>query len=304
MSKFLTSLILRSPIGRRGARLWQANAADAHMQLSQWQKLIVTLYLVARDSENGSFPPQPVGTIEEAHAREREYLDRLAGVSRAEMDRLGLLKPFWGGRDMRRLLQDFCHADDFFRQAGLPPPARLLELGCGSGWFAELFARCGYQVLGTTLDPQTVALAQRRATAFASMKTAGTLRYTTAAMEELAATLQDEAPFDAAFIYEALHHVHDWRRALDQCARVLRPGGLLLIANEPNRIHTLKSYRVAQLTGTHEIGMSRPALISHLLAHGFSEVRIVRHRLACGLRPIWLLATRSTATACTGSAQH
>ncbi len=293
MPRFLTTLFLRSPIGRYGDRLWEANETDAHMQLSKLQKLVVTLYLVVRDSEAGKFPPRPADTIEEAHAREREYLDRLAGVSRKEMDRLGLQKPFWGGRDMQRLLQDFCRTDRIFRSAGLEPPARLLELGCGSGWFAELFARCGYDVLGTTLDPQTVSLAQRRARAFDTLGKDGSLSYTTAAMEELSTTLQGEKPFDAAFMYEALHHVHDWRQSLTECAKVLRPGGKLLIANEPNLIHTIKSYRVAQLTGTHEIGMSRPALIEHLLANGFSDVRIVRHRLACGLLPIWLLATRA-----------
>lgn len=34
-----------------------------------------------------------------------------------------------------------------------------------------------------------------------------------------------DASFDAAFAFDVLHHVPDWRRALAEVRRVLRPGG-------------------------------------------------------------------------------
>src|SRR5262249_27447677 len=36
----------------------------------------------------------------------------------------------------------------------LPPaPARLLDLGCGTGWTCAFFARCGYEVVGQDIAP-------------------------------------------------------------------------------------------------------------------------------------------------------
>lgn len=173
MHGLLTSWVLRSPLGRAGERLWRRNEADFLMPLTKLQKLLVTVYLVAKDSRDGRFPPRPVDSIDEAHAREREYLDRLAGATREEMDRMGLRKPFWGGKDMRRMLLDLCRIDGLLRMAGGAPRSRVLELGCGSGWASELLARRGYDVLGTTLDPQTVDVASRR-----SMPSSSTRRCT------------------------------------------------------------------------------------------------------------------------------
>lgn len=112
-------------------------------------------------------------------------------------------------------------------------------------------------------------------------------------MESPSATVTEQAPFDAVLIYEALHHVHDWRLSLTQAANLVRPGGVLLIMNEPNRIHTLKAYRVALLTQTHEIGMSRRAIVRHLRSNGFDRIDIPRNRIGLGVRPIWITAVRS-----------
>src|ERR1700722_10712003 len=45
----------------------------------------------------------------------------------------------------------------------LPPaPARLLDLGCGSGWTSCFFARRGYDVVGQDIAADAVALAGRK----------------------------------------------------------------------------------------------------------------------------------------------
>jgi ubiquinone/menaquinone biosynthesis C-methylase UbiE len=38
----------------------------------------------------------------------------------------------------------------------------------------------------------------------------------------------DDRSYDAVFEFTILHHVPDWRRALGEIRRVLRPGGLFL----------------------------------------------------------------------------
>src|SRR5207244_11070644 len=41
-----------------------------------------------------------------------------------------------------------------------PPPARLLDLGCGTGWTSVFFARAGYDVVGVDLAPDMIAHAE------------------------------------------------------------------------------------------------------------------------------------------------
>lgn len=67
--------------------------------------------------------------------------------------------------------------------------------------------------------------------------------------------------FDAAYVHQALHHVYDWKAALTAAFRTLKPGGWMIIADEPNVLHTFISYRMGKLSQTHEIGMSRRQII-------------------------------------------
>src|SRR5207302_4325273 len=41
-----------------------------------------------------------------------------------------------------------------------PPPARLLDLGCGTGWTSVFFARAGYEVVGVDIAPDMIAHAE------------------------------------------------------------------------------------------------------------------------------------------------
>lgn len=88
-----------------------------------------------------------------------------------------------------------------------PPPARLLEVGCGSGELAQALAAGGYQILA--VDPKA--------------PDGSIFRRTT--LEEL----DDEGPFDGAIASLSLHHVHDLDVALDKLRSLLRPGARLLV---------------------------------------------------------------------------
>ena len=95
-----------------------------------------------------------------------------------------------------------------FVKAQLPPnPARVLEVGCGEGELARAVARLGYEIVA--IDPQAPD---------------GDI-FEPVSLEEFAGP----GPFDAVLANRALHHIPDLAGALDRVARLLRPGGRLIV---------------------------------------------------------------------------
>ncbi|MEO1091698.1 MAG: bifunctional 2-polyprenyl-6-hydroxyphenol methylase/3-demethylubiquinol 3-O-methyltransferase UbiG [Pseudomonadota bacterium] len=96
----------------------------------------------------------------------------------------------------------------------------VLDLGCGGGFMAEAMAARGALVIG--LDPATEALAAAREHAAAE---ALEIDYREGVGEAIP---QGDASLDIVVSCDALEHVSDLDRVLDEVARVLKPGGLFL----------------------------------------------------------------------------
>jgi SAM-dependent methyltransferase len=88
-----------------------------------------------------------------------------------------------------------------------PPPARVLEVGCGEGALTGRLAERGYEVLG--LDPD------------APDKEG----FTRSTLEEF----EPRAAFDAGVAVRSLHHLHDADRALYNLRDALVPRGRLVL---------------------------------------------------------------------------
>jgi SAM-dependent methyltransferase len=179
-----------------------------------------------------------------------------------------------------------------FERLGIRPPQRLLELGCGGGWMPESFARLGFDVVGTSIAPDDIVDANRRIAGIRATGLPVKLEYLEAPMESIHERVADRDPFDAVYVFAALHHAYDWRVTFASVFQCLRPGGWFVIADEPNLIHTFVSYRVARLSNTHEIGMSRKKMQEHLRKVGFSDVVVLRNHLHGFYRTHWLAAKR------------
>jgi SAM-dependent methyltransferase len=109
-----------------------------------------------------------------------------------------------------------------------PPPARLLDLGCGTGWTSVFFARAGYDVVGLDLAPDMIEQAE------ANRARAGLSRLTfrVGDYEEMAFDVE----FDCAVFFDALHHAVDEAAAVRGAARALRRGGVC-VTSEPGAGH-------------------------------------------------------------------
>ncbi len=149
---------------------------------------------------------------------------------------------------------------------GIEPRGALLELGSGSGAMAESTARRypQLQITATDIDPGMVAAAEQRLVEFP---------HAHAEQADVMVLPFPDESFDIVASYLMLHHVIEWRRALDEIARVLKPGGTLVG-------YDLDDTPVAQ--AIHLVDRSPYRLIKNvelrpaLLAAGFDGVAVRR----------------------------
>lgn len=276
---------------RRGRELWLANEQDHMLPLSRWDKLLAGAHLVLSDYAAGTFPP-PERTSCEVHQAEIAYRFQNPRRSAEAVTESEMRKPFWSSRSVRMYLPDVVRMCTFLDRCGVIPPGKVLELGCGTGWFSEFLALLRYSVVGTTLSPHEVEDARKRIRGNEIRGTRVDLEFREAPMEDVDAQVADLAPFDAVLVYEALHHAHDWRAALRASFACLAPGGWLFVFGEPNILHTFVSHRVARLKGTHEIGMRRSHLLAEMRACGFEKRKVLRNRPGLFLRRHWIAAQK------------
>ena len=108
----------------------------------------------------------------------------------------------------------------FLERALPPPPARVLEVGCGDGLVAAALALRGYEV--TALD-ESLAVDE----AAGRVPSPLPVRWVETNFLFYEGT-DDATPFDVVLFTRSLHHVSPLDRALDRAAELLRPGGTLV----------------------------------------------------------------------------
>jgi SAM-dependent methyltransferase len=123
-----------------------------------------------------------------------------------------------------------------------PPPARVLDVGCGTGWLSYFLAQRGYDVVGTDVSADAIALARKHPMFAATIDGPAPPAFVTADSESLAFA----GEFDAVVFFDSLHHAVDDRAAVAMLAsafRALKPGGRC-VALEPGRGHARRSRAV------------------------------------------------------------
>jgi SAM-dependent methyltransferase len=116
-----------------------------------------------------------------------------------------------------------------------PPPGRVLECGCGTGWLAHLLQRRGYEVVGTDVSAHAIELA----TTHPAFNQDSQPTFLVGDSEHL--DFADE--FDAVVFFDSLHHSVDEAGALRSAYRALHRGGVC-VTSEPGRGHHANSQEV------------------------------------------------------------
>ena len=241
----------------------------------------------------GYLDPRP--SLDSIHIAYSKYFTHIAAQARADYGELGLAR-----RIRRRLVNGYTNwrfgtsrfpasrlgpalitglrpfklsLDKEFRH--LPKSSvgtrRLLDLGCGNGFFLATAQACGWDVVGLDPDPEAVI---NCANWGIEARCGGVEQFDS-----------KERVFDAITLSHVIEHVHDPVATLKSCWRLLKPGGCLWLET-PN----IDSYGHSRYGGNW-LGLDPPrhlvlfnwrSLVSSLSRAGFGNIerKPIRNPLA------------------------
>jgi SAM-dependent methyltransferase len=152
----------------------------------------------------------------------------------------------------------------------LPPPGRLLDLGCGTGWTSFFFAKAGWDVVGADISPDMICHARDRCQSELQER----LQFLIADYEEYDGAGQ----FDAVVFFDSLHHAVDEAAALRCAWRALKPGGIC-VASEPGGRHgsSMDARAAVRQFDVTEKGMPPLKIIRLARRIGFTQFCIYPH---------------------------
>jgi ubiquinone/menaquinone biosynthesis C-methylase UbiE len=165
----------------------------------------------------------------------------------------------------------------------------VLDLGCGSGVCACLFAEGGAAVTAVDLTQAGVELAARSAASFGVE-----ISVVRADAERLG--LKDGA-FDHVFSWGVLHHTSDPDRAFAEVARVLKPGGagLVMVYHKTSLVYYLKGLYWLIAKGKLLRGHSLRS-VQDFFTDGYFHRHYTRSELVAALAAAGLRNIRTTVT--------
>ena len=136
----------------------------------------------------------------------------------------------------------------------------VLEAGCGEGYGADLIAGVARRVVAVDYDAAAVAHVRGRYPRVEVMQA------------NLAALPLPDASVDVVVNFQVIEHLWDQAQFVVECARVLRPSGLLMVST-PNRI-TFSPGRDTPINPFHTRELNAVELTELLVDGGFAEVSI------------------------------
>lgn len=178
-------------------------------------------------------------------------------------------KPFSNPSDciyLTRHLGLLLEAADLFRGA------RVLDVGCGTGWLTVGLAQMGCDAIGVDISPAAIELAEGTLAAHGLPRT-GKAEFK--AYDGKTLPLPD-ASVDRVVCFDAFHHVRDQRAMLLEFARVLRNGGRAAFL-EPGPNHSKTPMSQAEMANFKVIenDVSMPEVTRHALDAGLDKPQML-----------------------------
>ncbi len=124
------------------------------------------------------------------------------------------------------------------QRAGLAPGMAVADIGCGTGYLAEALAPRVARVYAVDASPEMLAVAERNLAAFANVT------YLVAAGDQIPLPA---GSLDAVLANMYLHHCPDPALAIREMARLLRPGGVLVVSDMEKHEHEWMREEMADL---------------------------------------------------------
>jgi len=198
--------------------------------------------------------------VREDAARRREVLERRRRLSRRH----------FSGANGHALSFEHGTLREEMLAALVPRNLVVVDGGCGDGFLTEALTGRFARVLAFDHSPERLVAARARVQA-------GDVSFEAAELDDLPLRAGSA---DVCFLSMVLHHVPEIDDVLREAARVLRPGGRIVIADlAPHEEESLR-----EQLGDLRLGLDPADLAKSLAAAGFVEVRFlpVRDRLVAG----------------------
>jgi ArsR family transcriptional regulator len=174
----------------------------------------------------------------------RSFFDSVAG-------RLG--KDYVPGKSWKSMAEALLH---------LLPPMVIADLGAGEGAFALLLAQRAKKVIAVDTSAKMIEVGRDQALRHGVEN----VEYRLGDMEELPI---DSASVDLVFFSQSLHHALHPERAIEEAARILAPGGRIVILDLMK--HRFEEAR--ELYADEWLGFSETELEAMLEKSGFQEIQ-------------------------------